>query len=169
MNYLTLFQFVFVAAYLLIVGKVLTSISESYYYLRAKGKNHLFYYFTGLLGVSMLAQSATYDYGNTARILFALSGFFLPAISIAANSKERAFRQDLIHIIATYSSIAFTLLGTTCYLWPEESNFKSVALAVSPIVILTSSIILLRNEVNKTYWIEVIAIVVILLPLIKKP
>lgn len=165
MNYLTIIQLLIVIAYPFIIGKILPSISDSYYYLKDKNKSHFFYYYTGSLGVLMLFQSAIMDYKEIVQAIFMVAGFFLPAISIAASFKKKEERW--IHLAATYISIALVIAGVTIQLW--NNTFWSIVISLCPLLAIVGAVIYFRNHFNKTWWIEHSAEFVLLIPLLFLP
>ena len=159
MNIIALFQLAIFAGYLIIVGKVRPSISETYYYLQSKNKSHYFYWFTGALGLSMILQNANPWYGGT-QMIFGAAGVLLPAISFAANYKDQ--KVGRLHLGITYATIISIFYALGLHDWPSWSAFLP-ALAFAGITIL------IRKIPNRTYWIEVAAFVCIFARLIFKP
>lgn len=132
-------------------GKPLPSISDSWYQL-PKNYKPLFTLFCWSLGFTMLFQTD----GTTPAFFFSGAGLcFVGAATMFKSDKTTA----LVHSIGAIVCIVSALIG----LWVERDMFLPIFLFGASASILSLKSIKLTN---KTWWIEIIAFVFILIGLL---
>ena len=157
-NYIALVQLLLAAAYCFYIYKrygVLYSISSSYYKLLGDNRSRDFVIFTWSVGLPMFLY---YQYVWQAQLCFMLAGFFLCVVGIASAYKESFV--DKIHNLGSVGAIVLGFAGIV---------FQDHWWGLIPLVaFIIASIYIWKKVDNKTWWVEVSALVYIFVRLIIK-
>lgn len=145
MNYASILSLLVCAAYLLHTG-VLPSISDSYRRVN-KAIYHLFF---GVLSVLVWAQS--YYVSDALDFLYGGAGFFLFGVSIWASFWKGEEHSG--HIVFTLGAIVLGMTGTV------------LRVGFLPVIVFAGCLIPLYWMKNRTFWVEVWAILTIFLPIL---
>lgn len=153
MNYPSILSLLVCLAYVLYTG-VIPSISDSY-----RGNKVAYHLFFGVLSVLVWAQSYYVD--DALDFLYGGAGFTLFGISLWASFWKREEHNG--HIIFTLVSICLGLFGSVMQLWPTYGYNSLYLLLVFAIGSLLIKIFVRKNV---TYWIEILAILSIFIPIL---
>lgn len=144
---LQLFIFVTYVGYICYRFGVLPSISESHYKLNEVRSGYLFTLFCWALAITMVFQS------NESSPLYFFSGVGLAFVGAAAQFKWTGANIHIVHYLGAFVGIAAALAG----LYFESELWQ-------PSIIFTTSVIIivLGKVKNPTFWIEIVAFLVII-------
>jgi len=151
MNYIALAQLLLAAGYCLFIFKkygVLNSISASYYKRLEDNNSRDFVIFCWGLGLPMFLYQPVWQ----AQLCFMLAGFLLCIVGIASHYKEKFV--DKIHNVGSFGAIVLGFAGIVF-----QDHLWSIPTVV---LFLVSCLLIIKKRVsNRTWWVEVAAIVCI--------